>query len=161
MFIISALAAVVGYSILIRPYFRPSSNIMAVIRQLTIGVPYYNWPILLAITALPFAAVSWQGISALFSSTAGLALILAGTIMILLNSGFEAVSHITSKRETYIEAFALTVIIGTFAQLWLLPKIGVRFVAVRKAAKVKVKQIKAKKGESGDSPHKSATWRTA
>ena len=49
----SAFVAVIGYFLLIRPYFRPSGNILAVIRQLTIGVPYYNWPILLAVTALP------------------------------------------------------------------------------------------------------------
>ena len=54
----SAIAAVIGYFLLIRPYFRPSSDILAVIRELTIGVPYYNWPILLALTALPFAIIS-------------------------------------------------------------------------------------------------------
>lgn len=59
--IASAVAAVIGYLILIRPYFRPSSDILAIIRQLTIGVPYYNWPILLAVAVLPFAVISWQG----------------------------------------------------------------------------------------------------
>ena len=62
--IASAAAAVIGYLVLIRPYFLPSSNILAVIRQFTISVPYYNWPLLVAVTALPFAVISWQGASA-------------------------------------------------------------------------------------------------
>lgn len=159
--VVSAFAAVIGYSILIRPYFHPSSNIMAVIRQIAIGVPYYNWPILMAITAAPFCAISWPPTAAIFSSAMGAALMLAGTLMIMLNNGIDAIRHMSTKREIYLEAFVLSVIIGSFMQLWLLPKIGVRYDAVKKAAKAKVKQIKAKKGESGDSSPKSATWRTA
>ena len=154
--IASALAAVIGYSILIRPYFRPSGNILAVIRQLTIGVPYYNWPILLALTAVPFAAVSWQGASALFSSAAGTTLILAGTIMALLNFGYPAVGYMTTRQDIYIEIFVAATILGTIAQLWLLPKISTLFVA----AKAKVEKVKARKGDAGATA-KTATWRTA
>ncbi len=159
MLVVSAFAAVIGYSILIKPYFRPSNNLVSVMRQIAIGVPYYNWPILMAVTAAPFAIISWRGASALFSSAAGALLILAGTIMILLNNGFEAAININSKKELYLEALAMMVIVGIFLQLWLLPKLGIRFTVGRKAAKARVKQIKAKKGEEGSS--NSATWRTA
>jgi len=154
--IASAFAAAIGYSILIRPHFRPSGNILAVIRQLTIGVPYYNWPILLAVTALPFATISWPGTSALFSSAAGTTLILAGTIMALLNFGYPAVGYITARQDIYIEIFVAATILGTIAQLWLLPKISTLFVA----AKAKVKKVKTRKGDA-EATAKTATWRTA
>ena len=154
--IASALAALIGYSILVRPYFRPSGNILAVIRQLTIGVPYYNWPILLALTALPFAIISWPSASALFSSAAGATLILAGTTMALLNFGYPAVSYMTTRQDIYIAIIALATILGTIAQLWLLPKISTLFVA----AKAKVEKVKARKGDTGATA-KTTTWRTA
>jgi hypothetical protein len=156
MLVASAFAAAIGYSILIRPYFRPSSDIMSVIRQLSIGVPYYNWPILLAITALPFAAISWPGASALISSAAGTTLILAGTIMALLNFDYPVVGYITTRQDIYIAIIALAIILGTIAQLWLLPKISMRFVAI----KAKVKKVKAGKGDV-EPAAKTATWRTA
>jgi hypothetical protein len=152
----SALAAVIGYSILVRPYFRPSSNILAVIRQFTIGVPYYNWPILLAVIALPFAAISWPGALALFSSAAGTILLLVGVVMVLLNAGYPAVGYMTTRQDIYIAIIALATILGTIAQLWLLPKISMRFVA----AKAKVKKVKARKGDI-EPAAKSTTWRTA
>jgi hypothetical protein len=156
--IASAFAAAIGYSILLRPYFRPSGNILAVIRQLSISVPYYNWPILLAITALPFAVISWPSALALFSSAAGTTLILAGTIMVLLNLGYPAVDYMTTMKDICIPIIALATILGTIAQLWLLPKIGMRFAAARQAAKVK--KIKARKGNA-EATAKTATWRTA
>jgi hypothetical protein len=154
----SAFAAVIGYFLLIRPYFRPSSDIMSVIRQLTIGVPYYNWPIMLALTAIPFAAVSWPGASALFSSAAGTTLILAGTIMALLNFDYPAVDYMTTRQDIYIAIIALATILGTIAQLWLLPKISTQFVAAK--AKAKVKKVKARSGDIGPAA-KSVTWRTS
>jgi hypothetical protein len=156
----SAAAAVIGYSILVRPYFRPSSNILAVIRQITIGVPYYNWPILLAVTALPFAVISWVGASALLSSAAGAVLMLAGVTMILLNNGFAAIGHMNSRPEQYYLMIALAVISGTFIQLGVLPRISNRFSAAARTAKAKVKKVKAKKGDI-ESAGKSTTWRTA
>ncbi len=152
----SAIAAVVGYSMLVRPYFRPSNNVLAVIRQITIGVPYYNWPILLAITALPFTAVSWSGASALFSSAAGTTLIMAGTIMALLNFGYPAIGYMNTRQDIYFAIIALATILGTFAQLWLLPKISKRFVAT----KAKVKKVEAKEGAVAPVA-KVRTWRTA
>ena len=159
MLVASAAAAVIGYSILIQPYFRPSSNILAVIRQIAIGVPFYNWPILLAITALPFAIISWQGASALLSSVAGAVIMLAGITMVLLNAGFAATGRMTTQPEQYYLMIALAVIFGTFIQLGVLPKISTRFTAVR-IAKAKVKKVKARKGDAEPAP-KSTTWRTA
>ena len=156
MLVASVFAAVIGYSILIRPYFRPSGDIMSVIRQLSIGVPYYNWPIMLAVTALPFATISWPSASALISSAAGTTLILAGTIMALLNFGYPAVGYMTTRQDIYIEIFVAATILGTIAQLWLLPKISTLFVA----AKAKVEKVKARKGDAGATA-KTATWRTA
>ncbi len=152
----SAIAAAIGYSMLVRPYFRPSSDIMAVIRQLAIGVPYYNWPMLLAITALPFTVISWAGASALFSSAAGTILILAGTIMALLNFDYPAIGYMTTKQDIYIAGIALATILGTITQLWLLPKISKQFVA----AKAKVKKIKIRSGNT-EPAAKSVTWRTS
>jgi len=156
----SAFAAVIGYSILVQPYFRPSNNILAVVRQIVIGVPYYNWPILLAITALPFAVISWQGASALFSSAAGTILVLTGTTMALLNFEYPAVSYMTKRQDIYIAIIALATILGTIAQLWLLPKISSRFAAAKQASKTKVKKVKARKGDV-DAITKTTTWRTA
>jgi hypothetical protein len=152
----SAIAAVIGYSTLVRPYFRPSNNIWAVIRQVAIGVPYYNWPMLLAITALPFTVISWAGASALFSSAAGTILILAGTIMALLNFDYPAIGYMTNRQDIYTAGIALVTILGTIAQLWLLPKISTQFVA----AKAKVKKVKTRNGDI-EPAAKSATWRTS
>ena len=161
--IASAAAAVIGYFILIRPHFRPSNDILSVIRQLTIGVPFYNWPLLLVLTALPFVIISCQGASSLFTSAAGTILVLAGTIMVLLNFGYPAVSYIAAKQDIFFAALALATIAGTIIQSWLLPKINVRFAAIKKAAKtaqIKVEKDKAGKGDAAEKP-KTATWRTA
>jgi hypothetical protein len=160
MLIASVVAAIIGYSILVRPYFRPSSDILAVIRQLTIGVPYYNWPILLMITALPFAVICWQGALALFSSAAGTILVLAGTVMVLLNFGYPAVGYIATKQDIFFAVLALATIAGTIIQLWLLPEINVRFAAVRKTAKTKFEKVKAGKNDAAKTT-KTTTWRTA
>lgn len=149
-----ALAVVIGYSILLRPYFRPSGSFSAIIGQLAIGVPFYNWPILLAITILPFAVMSWPGASALFSSVAGVMLLLAGTTMVLLNFDYPALGYMTSMWDIYIAIIALATILGTIAQLWLLPKISTLFVAAR----AKLKKVKAGNIEPAV---KSTTWRTA
>jgi hypothetical protein len=156
--IASAAAAVIGYLALIRPYFLPSSNILAVIRQFTISVPCYNWPLLVAVTALPFVIASWQGASALFTSAAGAILVLAGTVMALLNFGYPAVGYITTKQDICVAVLALATIAGAIIQLWLLPEINVLFTAARNAAKTK--KVKAGKGDAAEKP-KIATWRTA
>lgn len=156
----SAITVVIGYFLLIRPHFRPSSDILSVIRQLTIGVPYYNWPLLLVLTALPFVIISWQGASALFTSATGTILVLAGTAMALLNFGYPAVSYITTKQDIFFAVLVLATIAGTIVQLWLLPEINVRFAAARKAAKTKFEKVKTGKGDAAEKP-KTATWRTA
>jgi len=158
--IASALAAVIGYFLLVRPYFRPSSDILSVMRQLTIGVPFYNWPILLAMTALPFVAVSWPGASALFSSAAGTTLILAGTTMALLNYDYPALGYITTRPNIYVAIIALATILGTITQLWLLPKISTLFVVTKQAVSAKVKKVKARNSDI-EPAAKSKTWRTA
>jgi hypothetical protein len=158
--IASAIAATIGYFLLIRPYYHPSSDILAIIKQLSIGVPYYNWPILLAVTALPFAAISWQGASSLFSSAAGTILVLTGTAMALLNFGYPAIGYMTTRQDIHIAILALATILGTIIQLLLLPKINARSAAAKKAAKTKVKKVKAGQGDTAE-PAKSTTWRTA
>jgi hypothetical protein len=160
MLVASAVAAVIGYSFFIRPYYRPSGNLLAVIRQITVAVPYYNWPMLLAVTALPFAAVSWKSASALFSSAAGTIIILAGTVMIFLDFGYPAIGYMTSERDMYIGVIALTTIVGIFVQLLLLPKISSRFAAAKQAVKFKVKKGRIQKGDD-EVVEKAVTWRTS
>jgi hypothetical protein len=159
--IASAVAAVIGYLILIRPYFHPSGDILAGIGQLAMSVPLYNWPILLAVIALPFVVISLQGASAIFTSAAGTILILTGTVMALPNFGYPAVGYITTKQDIYIAVFALaTIIAGAIIQLWLLPEINVLFAVARKAAETKVEKVKAGKGNAVEAP-KTRNWRTA
>jgi len=156
----SAIAAVIGYSLLIRPYFSPSSDALVVIRQLTISVPYYNWPILLALTALPFVIMSLRGAPAIFTSAAGIILVLIGTVMALLNFDYPVIGYISTKQDICVAVFALATIAGTIIQLWLLPGINVRFAVARNTAKTKVEKVKAGKGNAAEKP-KTATWRTA
>lgn len=157
--VVSGTAAVIGYSFLIEPYFRPSDNLMAVIRQIAISVPYYNWPILLAITALPFAVISWKGASALLSSAAGAFIMLAGITMVLLHTGFAATGHMTAQPEQYYLMIALAVIFGTLIQLGVLPKISTRFTAAANP-RASVKKVRGRKGDA-EPAAKSTTWRTA
>jgi hypothetical protein len=160
--IASIFAAVYGFSTLIRPYFNPSGELISIIRQLTIGVPYYNWPILLAVIALPFAASTsfWKGTSAVLCSISGTAMLLAGAIMLLVRSGFAGVGHISTKRELYLEIFAAVAIVGTLVQLLLLPRISNRLAIAKEAAKVKAKRAKKNDNAAQPAP-KSTTWRTA
>ncbi len=158
--IASAATVVVGYLMLIRPYFRPSNDILAVIRQLTIGVPYYNWLILLVVAALPFAVISIQDAPALFASAAGTILILAGTVMALLNFGYPAVSYIAIKQDIFLAGLTMTIAAGVVVQLWLLPKVNVRLAALRNAAKTKIEKVKADKDNAAKTT-KTTSWRTA
>lgn len=153
----SVVFVAAGYLILIRPCFRPSSDILAVIRQLAIGVPYYNWVILLAAAALPFAVMPVEGISSLFSSAVGTTLMATGTFMVLANAGYPVVSNITVKEDIFLAALALVITAGVIIQLWLLPKINTRFAAVKNAVKAKVK---ADKGDAAKAA-KTTSWRTA
>jgi hypothetical protein len=158
----SILAAVYGFSVLIRPYFNPSDELINIVRGLTIGVPFYNWPILLAVMAAPVAvhSASWRVASALMCSAVASSLLLAGDIMLLKHTGFAAVGHISSNRELYLEIFIAVMAIGVFLQLFVLPKISRRFAAARESEKAKAKR--AKKRKNNDETHsKTTAWRTA
>jgi signal transduction histidine kinase len=161
----SILAAVYGFSILIRPYVDASDDLFSIIRQLTIGVPYYNWPILLALIVAPLGASAafWQGTSAVLCSAAGTAMLLTGTILLLVRSGFAATGHISSKRELYLELFIAATVIGAIVQLLLLPKLSNRFAAVKEAAKIKAKRAKKSKSDDSEAQpaQKSTAWRTS
>jgi len=157
--IASGAAAVIAYSILVRPYFKASDNVMAVIRQIAVSVPYYNWPILLAITALPFAVISWRGASAILSSAAGAIVMLAGAVMFVLTSSeFSIIGHMKSQPEQYYLILTLAMLLGTVVQMWVLPRIS-KGVAERQA-KARVKKAKTKKNDTAKAV-KSTTWRTA
>jgi hypothetical protein len=160
--IASIFGALYGFSVLISPYFFRHGELFAIVRQFFIGVPYYNWPILLAVTALPFAASSsyWKQTSAILCSASGASILLAGAIMLMIHSGFGAMAHISIKRELYLGIFAAITVAGTLLQLFLLPKISSRLAIAKESAKLKAKR--AKKAKSDDIPApKSTTWRTA
>jgi hypothetical protein len=161
----SIFAAVYGFSILIKPYFDTSGELISMVRQLTIEVPFYNWPILLVLIVAPLAASAafWQGASAVLCSAAGAAMLLASTILLLVRGGFAAVGHISSKRELYLELFIAVTVVGALVQLLLLPRISSRLAIAKEAAKTKAKR--AKKGKSDDVENqpapKSTAWRTS
>jgi hypothetical protein len=161
----SVFAAVYGFSILIRPYVDASDDLLSIIRQLTIDVPYYNWPILLTLIVAPLGASAafWQGTSAVLCSAAGTAMLLTGTILLLVRSGFAATGYISSKRELYLELFIAATIIGAIVQLLLLPKFSNRFAAVKEAAKIKAKRAQKSKSDDSEAQpaQKSTAWRTS
>jgi hypothetical protein len=160
--ITSIFGAVYGFSILISPYFSRHGELITIVRQFFISVPYYNWPILLAVIALPFAASSsyWKQTSAILSSAAGTSMLIAAVMMLMLFSGFGAMGHISVKREIYLEIFAAVTVAGTLLQLFLLPKISSRLAIAKETAKLKAKR--AKKTKTDDTPaSKSTAWRTA
>jgi len=163
--ITSIFAAVYGFSALVLPYFSTRGELLDIIRSLAIGVPYYYWPILLALTALPFAASSsyWQATTSVLSSAAGAAMLIAATMILMVQGGIAAAGHISAKRELYLEVFAAVVILATLVQLLLLPRISSRLAVAKEAAKVKAKRARKTKTEDfvdGPAP-KSTTWRTA
>jgi len=163
----SIFAAVYGFSILIRPYVSLSDEPVAIIRQLTIGVPYYNWPILLALIAVPLALISTfpQGTPAVLCSAAGTGLMLACAIMLLVRNGLAAAGYIDSKRELCLALFIVATALGATAQIFLLPELSWRIAAAKKALKNRAKAKRVEKDEYDDSnalpTPKTATWRTA
>jgi hypothetical protein len=160
--IASIFGALYGFSVLISPYFFLRGELFAIVRQFFIGVPYYHWPILLAVVALPFAASSsyWNQTSAILCSASGASMLVLASMMLMLHSGFGAMAHISIKRELYLEIFAAVVIVGSLVQLFLLPKISSRLAIAKESAKLRAKR--AKKFSTDDTPApKSTTWRTA
>jgi hypothetical protein len=162
---VSALAAVVGSSILISPYVDMSNEPIVFIRQLAIGVPYYNWPMLLLLIVVPLAAGTawWHETSAVLCSATGTSMLLAGAILMMVRSGFGAVAHISGKRQLYIAVFIAVTVIGALVQLLLMPRVSTRVAAARETAKLKAKRAKKRKHGGGDdeSPSSKTAWRTA
>jgi hypothetical protein len=161
----SIFATIFGFSSLIRPYFNPSGELVAVVRQLTIGVPYYNWPILLFLIAAPFAASSsfWQSTGAVLRSAAGAAIMLAGVIMLMVHSGIATAGFISTKREFFLEIFIAVTILGAIMQLLVLPKLGCQLASAKDAVRAKVKKAKKDKHDNSkvQSTAKTSAWRTA
>jgi hypothetical protein len=163
-FAIAVLAAAYGYSILISPYLRATKELIDVLRQLTIGVPYYNWPILLSVVLAPFVlTASWfAGASAGFSSLTASVMFLAGAIMLLKRFGYGAVAMISSNAKIVIGILAGVIVTGMVIQLLIMPCISDRFAAAKEAAKFKVKKPKKTTQQDSESgPVRSATWRTS
>jgi hypothetical protein len=163
-FVIAVLAAIYGYSILIKPYFSHTRELVDVLRQIAIGVPYYNWPILLGVVLAPFAiTASWfAGASAGFSSLTASIMFLAGAIMILKRFGFGAAAMISSNTEIAIGILAGVTAIGMVVQLLIMPRISDRFTAAKEAAKIKAKKPKKTKQENSESGAARVTaWRTS
>jgi hypothetical protein len=161
--ITTIFAAVYGFSVLIRPYFNPSDELISIIRDLAIGVPYYNWPILLALIAAPVAVSStfWRAASAVFCSAAATVLFLAGAIMLLKHTGFAAVGHINSRCELYLELFIAVTAIGAIVQYFILPKISSRFAAAKESVKAKAKRARKRKTSDSEVNSRSTAWRTS
>ena len=161
----SIFAAVYGYSTLVRPYVSTSGELISIIRDYTVGVPYYNWPILLLVIAAPFVvrATWWKGTSVVLYSTAGVIMLLAGVIMLLVRSSLTSVGRVTGKQELYLGLFIAAVALGTAVQLLLLPRLSTRIAAATSAVKARTRRVKKNKtGDSGaNSAHRNATWRTA
>jgi hypothetical protein len=168
-FLILMASIFAAVSVLIRPYVSLSDEPVAIIRQLTIGVPYYNWPILLALIAVPLALISTfpQGAPAVLCSAGGTCLMLACAIMLLVRNGLAAAGYIDSKRELCLALFIVATALGATAQLFLLPELGWRIAAAKKALKnrAKAKRKRVEKDEYDGSnalpTPKTAAWRTA
>ncbi len=156
-------SAVYGFSVLIRPYFFPSDDIMAMMRELTIGVPYYNWPILLAIMAAPVAvgSVNWRAASAILCSATASVIFLAGGIMLFKYAGFTVVGYISHHKETCLGLFVVTVALTACVQYFILPRISSRFAAAKESARAKARRARKRKASGGENSSKSTAWRTA
>jgi hypothetical protein len=160
-FVIAILAATYGYSVLVSPYFEATKELIDMLRQLTIGVPFYNWPILLGVVLAPFALTSswYAGSSAVYSSLTASIMFLAGAIMLLKRYGYGAAGMISSNAWIVIMILAGITAIGMLFQLLIMPRISESFAATKQAAKSKVKKSKQQKSESGEA--RNAAWRTS
>ena len=160
---VSIIAGVYGFSVLIRPYIDTSGEMYIVLRDLTVGVPFYNWPLLLLMVFAPIAASTtfWRATSAGLCSAAGALLLLFAGIMVSRRFDIAAVGHINSRRELYIEIYIAVLVIGALIQLFLMPKVNRRIIAANKAVKAKTKFLKKSKAKEEAKKSKVATWRTA
>jgi hypothetical protein len=161
--IASIFAVVYGFSALIRPYFSPSDELISIIRQLTIGVPYYNWPILLALTALPVAVSStfYRAGPAILRAAAGTVIIFAGGITLSKYAGIAAVAHIVGRPDIYLGLFVAATAVDACVQLFILPKISSRFAAAKESVKAKARRARKRKTDDNAAESKKTAWRTA
>ncbi|MBN2020957.1 MAG: hypothetical protein JW749_12125 [Sedimentisphaerales bacterium] len=158
----SLFAAIYGFSTLIHPYVNTSGELVDIMRDLAIGVPFYNWPFLLILVVIPIAARAtwWHGTAAALCSLAGTLLLLAGSIMLYVASGLKVAESIFSKREIYLGCVAAVVVVGTVVQILLLPRLSKRIADAKETARIR--RIRFKKNKSDDQPApKNTTWRTA
>jgi uncharacterized membrane protein len=163
-FVIAILAATYGYSVLISPYFKATKELIDTLRQLTIGVPYYNWPILLGVVLAPFAlAASWYaGTSACYSSLTASIMFLTSAMMLLKRFGYGLTAMISSNAGIVIVILAGITAIGIVFQLLIMPRISERFAAAKKVAKSKAKKSKQAKQQKNESvAERNAAWRTS
>jgi hypothetical protein len=158
--IVGLFSATYGFSLLIHPYVNFSGEILPILRDFTIGVPFYNWPLLLGLIALPFAAkATWfKGTSAVLCSISAASMLLAGAIMLFFFFGSEVVANICAKREIYSGIFAAVVLAGSLFQILLLSRFSSRFANAKQYSFFKSKQ---KKGKDNQPVPKNTTWRTA
>jgi len=160
--ITAIFAAIYGVSVLISPYIFMRGELFDIVRQFLIGVPFYHWPILLAVIALPFAASAsyWKATSAILCSASGASMFIIAAMLLMTRSSLSAVSHISAKRELCLEIFAAVIAVGTLIQLLVLPRISSRLAIAKETAKIRAKRAKNSKTEDMPAP-KSTTWRTA
>jgi hypothetical protein len=163
-FVIAFLAAIYGYSVLIGPYFKTTKELIDMLRQIAIGVPFYNWPILLGVILAPFAIeASWfAGASAVYSSLTASIMFMAGTIMLFKRLGYGAAAMINSNTWSIIGILAGITVIGMVIQMLIMPRISDRFAAAKQTAKFKAKKTKqTKQRESESGAVRNAGWRTS
>lgn len=162
--ILSVFAAVYGFSTLIHPYVNTSGELVSVMRDVAIGVPFYNWPILLVLIAAPVAAkATWfQGTSAALCSIAGSIMLFAATFMLYFNTSLASTTNISVKSKLIIAIFVAVVALGTCVQLFLLPRLSKRIADAKETAKMRAKRAKKNKPDGSNEPvTKTTTWRTA
>jgi hypothetical protein len=158
----SIFAAIYGFSVLIRPYFGSTDDLMAVMRELTIGVPYYNWPMLIAFIALPVALNStfYRAGSAILCAIAGTVVVLAGGVILAKHLGYNPASQIAARSQIYLGIFAAAAFADAIVQGLILPKISSRFAAVKESSKAKTRKARKRKTDE-TAGSKSTAWRTA
>jgi hypothetical protein len=162
--IVSLFAAVYGYLTLISPYVNTSGELVSVMRDLTIGVPFYNWPILLALVAAPVAAkATWfQGTSAALSAIAGTLMLFAAGFMLYFHSSIAPKTNLYVNNEIILAIFVGLAVLGTCLQMFVLPRLSKRIADSKEFAKMRAKRSKKNKpGETGPPVPKTTTWRTA
>jgi hypothetical protein len=157
-------AAMYGFSTLIKPYVNTSGEPLSMISQFVIGVPSYNWLILIFLIAVPFVAgsVFQRGTSAVLCSATGAAIMLAGAIMLLVRNGVEAAEYISGNRGRCLGLFAAVTILGAITQWLLLPKFIRGIAVVKEIIRARVRQTEKDKTNDGEAPsvNRTATWRT-